>query len=493
MLRMLEALSHVVSRCWPPDTSDHRVEQRPAPYVDVEQGVCLDSRSVVTRSESSDTPTSAVGSCVGSVCFRRTGSRCSLNVLLIALGIRVWGQKLQLADAENVFRFGRHSVTKSRAITVFVCGLLSVIPVRHLVSMAVPPVSEIDIFDVATELLLPAQYILSVVYFAHSHIEMFKDVTRPYVPRLDTNYHHGRRLAPTSSIRDVFVDISTQLYNDSGESVSVSRDRSFEFETLVRQPCRLTVRRMTWLVCVVSIVIFAVFVATKDFAAYGREYGLTFVPFLIASRLVGSLVLCLNSITFCFVFYKHVKVLKIYADILQTQRWDVARDHRISVVLVNLVRIRDSLHISQELMGGVFSTATVSGAVALGIFIHSASHSVHTPSMWTALGSFVLLQTAFFSVIYRLNKAKSSIENLVHSGKFASLFLSRRPLQTAEARTLETATTVDWKIITDLLREQWISFSVLGMPLHSAGFIKQVVAATGLLVLYLRPAEMVAG
>ena len=405
------------------------------------------------------------------------------GTLLKALGIRVKGQTLQAADVENVFQCTKGGLLTRHVYTVLVFITLCAVPVRHVIEIAIPPFVPFELFDVATEVLLPIQYVLSVVYFAHAHIEMFKDVTRS-----DASSTRQRR---QSQIREVFVDISRQAYSEASHTHTPDTS-SYEVSTLLRQPCRLTLPRMSKLVCGFSLASFVVFLCTTDFREYCRRFGAGFLPVLILSRLFGLTVLCLNATTFCFVFFKHVKVLLIYADVLGTQEWDVVRDHRISVILVNLVRIKDSLHISQELLGGIFSTATVCGATALGVFIHSASANVHNVGMWCALGSFAIIQCTFFWVIYRLNEAKTRIEKLVKSGKFASKFLSRKPSQTAEQRTLETATTVDWKVITDLLHEQWISFSVLGMPLHSADFIKQVVAATGLLVLYLQPAEIVA-
>ena len=92
--------------------------------------------------------------------------------------------------------------------------------------------------------------------------------------------------------------------------------------------------------------------------------------------------------------------------------------------------------------------------------------------------SFVNMQVIFFYVIYRLSEAKSRIEDVVFSANFASKFLSRARDYNSDKRISEISTTQDWRIITEILKDEWLDFCVMGIPLHKAAFIKQCLTFT---------------
>jgi hypothetical protein len=220
--------------------------------------------------------------------------------------------------------------------------------------------------------------------------------------------------------------------------------------------------------------------ATTDF----NDLQSPFIPFMILSRLLGRATVVNNTTTFCYVFYKHVKVLNIYAEILKHQRWSESRDHRCSILLVNLVKIKESLKISSRLLKTIFSSATIVGSVIAGAFIHSTTiEHRYTYEMIVVIYSFLNLQVIFFYVIYRLSEAKSRIEDVVFSSTFASKFLSRSEHYNPDKRISEVATTQDWRLITQILKDDWLDFCVMGLPLHSGAFIKQCLTATSTLML----------
>jgi hypothetical protein len=380
------------------------------------------------------------------------GARC-FNRMLILMGVRSPWKTLVDVDAS-----GRHLVEHFRdwfrLYSACVFASYCVAPVYHALELG-NGYTDMEAMSFLSASLVPLHFLLACGYFCTKHIEQYYDVVKPVGRHIHTD-------AP--DLRDIYVHIQRE-----------DRDRNLEFSVLIRQPCRITIRVVTFVVCLLSVCTFAVSMRTMDF----RGVEPSVIPFLVVSKLLGRATVINNTTTFCFVFYKHVKVLNIYADILEHQRWSTSRDHRCSVILVNLIRIKESLRISSSLLKTIFSSATLTGSFITGVCAHVLTvERTHSYDMAVILAGFVNLQVVFFYVIYRLSTAKSRIEDVVSSSSFASKFLSRKVKYDTESRVSEIATTQDWMVITRILKDEWLDFRVMGLPLHSGAFVKQMITFT---------------
>jgi hypothetical protein len=379
------------------------------------------------------------------------------NRMMIIMGVRSPFKKLLHVDA-TAAQTVRYFIDKFRIYSFVLFGFYCVMPTYHGINLS-KIYSDAELINLLSECLIPIQLVLACKYFSTSHIEQYYDVIKPL---------KGQKRAATTNITDIYIDIRQENKNN------------VEFSVLIKQPCRITIRVVTIIVILLSIVVFSGSMATTNFS----DFQIPFIPFMILSKLLGRATVVNNTTTFCYVFYKHVKVLNIYADILEHQRWSESRDHRCSILLVNLVKIKESLKISSDLLKTIFSSATIIGSVIAGAFIHSTTiEHRYTYEMIVIICSFVNLQLIFFYVIYRLSEAKSRIEDVVFSSSFASKFLSRSEDYNPDKRISELATTQDWRVITQILKEDWLDFCVLGLPLHSGAFIKQCLTVTSTLLL----------
>tara|TARA_B100001173_G_C16014129_1_gene558981 strand:+ start:920 stop:2209 length:1290 start_codon:yes stop_codon:yes gene_type:complete len=380
------------------------------------------------------------------------------NRMMIIMGVRSPFKELLHVDA-TAAQTVRYFIDKFRIYSFVLLGFYCVMPIYHVINLS-KTYSDAELINLLSECLIPIQLVLACKYFSTSHIEQYYDVIKPL---------KGRKRAPTTNITDIYVDIRQQ-----------NKDKNVEFSFLIKQPCRITIRVVTIIVIVFSVVAFSGSMATTEF----RDFQIPLIPFMILSRLLGRATVVNNTTIFCYVFYKHVKVLNVYADILEHQRWSESRDHRCSILLVNLVKIKESLKISSDLLNTIFSSLTIIGSVIVGAFIHSTTiEQRYTYEMIVIICSIVNFQVIFFYVIYRLSEAKSRIEDVVFSSTFASKFLSRSEDYNPDKRISELATTQDWRVITQILKEDWLDFCVMGLPLHSGVFIKQCLTVTSTLLL----------
>lgn len=210
--------------------------------------------------------------------------------------------------------------------------------------------------------------------------------------------------------------------------------------------------------------------------------GESFRIFAIVRNAIGSCSTMLNACCFTFVFSKHVKIIEVYVQVFQSHDWRACDDHHVSMVLRHVVRMKESLTASTELLSYSFSSLTLFGGLIVGAVSYRWDVEMFNTTVYVALVLFVISQCMFFYMIFRLSEAKADIETLVRSADFADSFLGRSARASADAHTIETSSTLDWFVLTYLLQENWIDFTVVGLPLHSGAFLKQSVTIVGVLI-----------
>lgn len=283
--------------------------------------------------------------------------------------------------------------------------------------------------EAAISLMAPLQYACAVLYFATDHFDQFHST-------------------------------------DDLDSTDVS--------TVLARPC----------VCSPDLIATLAASATAIFfiaSSFDQDSDIVLRVFHVFSRTYGAFGIIMNALAITYVFFKHVKVIQVYVKIFMSQDWHTCEDHHISVLLRNLVRIRESLHVSTELLSRVFSSSVILGVTLMGAVI-GGTEETFSYTAYASLIMFGVTQVVFFGVVYLLSEAKDDIENLVRSADFADSFLTRTAQATSARRVRETSTTLDWFVLKYVLSERWIEFLVLGMPLHSATFLKQMVTAVAAFV-----------
>mgnify|MGYP005673434729 CR=1 FL=1 len=323
----------------------------------------------------------------------------------------------------------------SRLYSLGVFCALCVPAVNSMVRLVREP-SGVRVADVAVHSMAPIQYVCSILYFASDHFDQF---------------HIADESSPYETVDEI-----------------------------LGQPCGCSPDVISAIACAGTLVYFI----ASSFVPHTDPLWLQLCIMLM--RLHGAFAIILNTLCLAFVFWKHIKVIDIQVQIFDAQDWATCADHHVSVLLRNLVRMRESLHASTELLSNTFSSATILGSVALGSVAYRYTLESFDVTIYVSVATFLVAQSVFFYVIYRLSEAKDDIEVLVRSANFADAFLSRTAVANTAQRVRETSTTVDWFVITQVLKDEWLEFYVLGMPLHSAAFIKQVATFVGAAIVYLQ-------
>ena len=383
------------------------------------------------------------------------------NTLLIFLGIRVPYQKLY--NVQDSFAIKVKSIIYSpfRIYSAVVLGSLCVLTVK-LCTIMTRTYSDELLLHFISELILPIQYILAVFYYGSNHIQLYYDVVKPMRKR-------KKRGSTLTNIRDIFVDIKFE-------------NRNLDFKILIKQPCRITIKLVSWVIIFTVLLSFVGSVVTSSIERYQEYYA-----FFIMSRLYGRGTVVTNVSSFAFVFYKHVKVLNIYANILEMRDWSTQKYDKVSVMFINLTRLRESLKISTDALKNIYSTGTIAGSIVAGILVHGTS--VSESARW-GYDSFIIITIFFtiqaitFGIIAKLSLGKEMIETVTKKSEFALKFLSRKGNADASQIAMENASTLDYWLIIDILSGEWLDFSVMGVPIHTISFIKQCVSLCSIAIIF---------
>ena len=388
----------------------------------------------------------------------------AFNGMLVVLGIRTPGQKFYFTNSTGFCKV-KKLLSPWRIYSLWVLAALCVLPLRFAKELMHTYSDEL-LLHAISEFILPIQYVFAVVYFGSNHILSFYDVTNPGKTSASNN--------SLTNIRDIFQDINVE-----------NKKTIVEFQYLVRQPCRFTIGVISSITITTLVVTLAGSLATSSITD-----PISYLFFFI-SRFHGRGTCLINTIAFAFVFYKHVKVLQLYGEMLEHRDWSSQKYDRISIMLINLTRVRESLKIAREAMRNMYSTGTLTGFLVLGVLIHSTtvSHNfLWSYDSFIIIGSFLTLQLLLLSVVAKLSIAKDVIEDVTKSSQFASKFLSRKPMQQCDALivTIENASTIDYWLMMHTLSEEWLDFSVLGVPVHSLSFIKQSLSLASILIVLVK-------
>ncbi len=400
---------------------------------------------------------------------RQNAGAMLFNGFLVVLGIRTPGQKLYTLECSSNCKFQKLFCSPWRLYSVWVFSCLCALPVK-LLQQAMHSYDDEMLLHAIAEIILPIQYVFSIVYFGSNHILSFYDVTNPEKTKASNN--------SLTSIRDIYQDISIE---DSKNNKPIE-----DFHTLIRQPCRFTIGVIS------SIAILVLLSSLTGSITTTPPMDPKKFLFFFISRFRGRGTCIINTISFAFVFYKHVKVLRLYGEMLEQRDWSLQRYDRVSVMLINLTRIRESLKNSTDAMKNMYSTGTLTGFFVIGILIHSTTASetfLWSYDSFIIVGSFITFQLILLSVVAKLSLAKDIIEDVTKGSKFASNFLSRKPpTQSIDALsvTIENASTIDYWLMMHILSEEWLDFSVLGVPVHSLSFLKQSASLASIFIVLMR-------
>ena len=265
-----------------------------------------------------------------------------------------------------------------------------------------------------------------------------------------------------------------------------------------------------------SIVVFStvisIFFNFLDITSFYNEYywlnavtsnnGLLFFTLISIEWVYSRLVIFLFIYCFIFVMNKHIlRFKKIITDI-DSNEFDFEENICLSNIISELAKIRHELEITISYFNNIISITTVFGGIALGIFIRDVipnklnslqdiNFVPHDRYLLHPLILYLISQLILIINMSRYAYKRDEILKYVKSINFMTRFLSRISSEKIMRKSNnnismvilniaeESATTLDWIILGNILSEKWLDFTIFGISTSDGQLIKKSITICG--------------
>lgn len=205
--------------------------------------------------------------------------------------------------------------------------------------------------------------------------------------------------------------------------------------------------------------------------------------------------------SFIYVINMHIlKLNKIIRDI-ENNEFDFENNVCLSNIIKEIARLRHEIEITISFYNNIISVTTVLGGLALAIFIKdnfNNNFSIieidnHDRYLIGPLVLYIISQIVLITTMLRYSVVRDSLLKYIKSVNFINRFLSRVSTEKIMKKTNdinlvvlnileETATTIDWVVLGNILSEKWLDFTIFGISTSDGKLIKKSITLGGTLL-----------
>jgi len=204
-----------------------------------------------------------------------------------------------------------------------------------------------------------------------------------------------------------------------------------------------------------------------------------------------------------FVINEHVSRLKKIKSQIEKNEFDFEENVCLSNLILKLAKTKDEIEKTINFFNGIISYTTILGGISLAIFIRDVfpngtrsnfNFQNHDRYLLHPLNLYLFNQIVLIINMSRYSYARENILHFIKSIDFINRFLTRVSTERIVKRsncnlnlvTLsmleDTATTLDWLILGNMLSERWLDFTVFGISTSDGKLIKQSITLGGTLL-----------
>lgn len=217
----------------------------------------------------------------------------------------------------------------------------------------------------------------------------------------------------------------------------------------------------------------------------------------------SRLVIFLFVYTFMFVINQHIDKLKKIKVQIEKNEFDFEENVCLSNLIIKLAKTKDEIEKTINLFNGIISYTTVLGGISLAVFIKDVfprgftkefNFEDHDRYLLHPIILYICNQIILLFNMSRYSYSRGDILHFIKSIDFINRFLTRLStekiikksngnLNLVTLNILEdSATTIDWLILGNMLSEKWLDFTVFGISTSDGKLIKQSITIGGTLL-----------
>ena len=229
-----------------------------------------------------------------------------------------------------------------------------------------------------------------------------------------------------------------------------------------------------------------------------------FFTLIVIEWIYSRITLFLFVFTFMFVLKEHIKKLKSLKNQLENNEFDFEHNVCLSNIIIKIAKTKYEIEKTINLFNDIISYTTVLGGIALAIFIRDVfphgfkdltlNFDDHDRYLVHPIILYICNQIILIIIMRKYSYAREEILHFIKSIDFISRFLMRTSTEKIARKsngnislvTLnileDSATTLDWLILGNMLSEKWLDFNVFGISTSDGKLIKQSIAIGGTLL-----------
>lgn len=217
----------------------------------------------------------------------------------------------------------------------------------------------------------------------------------------------------------------------------------------------------------------------------------------------SRLVIFLFVYTFMFVINQHIYKLKKIKVQIEQNEFDFEENVCLSNLIIKLAKTKDEIEKTIILFNGIISYTTILGGISLAVFIKDVfpqgfssefNFEDHDRYLLHPIVLYICNQIILIINMSRYSYSREDILHFIKSIDFINRFLTRMSTEKIIKKsngnlnlvTLniieDSATTIDWLILGNMLSEKWLDFTVFGISTSDGKLIKQSITIGGTLL-----------
>lgn len=256
--------------------------------------------------------------------------------------------------------------------------------------------------------------------------------------------------------------------------------------------------------------VFSMLINFIDIKSFYNEYywlnllddNILFFSLILLEWAYSRIVLFLFVYTFMFVINEHIKKIKKIKLEIENNEFDFEENVCLSNLILRLAKTKDEIEKTIDLFNNIISYTTILGGISLAIFIkdvfphgsQNVNFQDHDRYLFHPLILYICNQIILLINMTRYSYAREEILHFIKSIDFINRFLSRISAEKIIKKSKgnlnlvtlniieESATTLDWFVLGNMLSEKWLDFTIFGISTSDGKLIKQSITIGGMLL-----------
>lgn len=251
--------------------------------------------------------------------------------------------------------------------------------------------------------------------------------------------------------------------------------------------------------CIISIILNFI-----DITSFYNEYywlhlfnnNVVFFSLIIVEWIYSRLVLFLFVYCFIFIMNSHIsRFHKVVVD-LDKNEFDFEENVCLSNIIYEITKIRNEIEITIGFYNNIISVTTILGGISLAIFIRDVfpennfriNFEDHDRYLLHPIILYIISQLMLLINMTRYSYRRDMVLKYIKSVDFIHRFLTRVSTEKIMKKSKgninlvtlniieESATTVDWLILGNMLSERWLDFTIFGISTSDGQLLKKSIA-----------------